>query len=222
MSRLPRPVLKLPDLAPAPPPSAWRRWTVPVIGATLLLAVAALTTEVILLKNPGTHSGAAPEPADRPKPPEPGPRADRAPPPNPTPPADADGKKPVRPPDAVLSLVGGLTTAHLYQSYLNIGLTADAVARDVYKIEEGKELLDGVSRMMDVVERQLAQLPESELQPEERRHLDKVRRLLSLLRSAVKELKSFWDTGDEDYVRRFQKLRKDVQQELDKLLAEGE
>src|SRR5262249_9224442 len=110
--------------------------------------------------------------------------------------------------------------AHLYQTYLNVGLIADAVAKEVYKVEDGKELLETVTKMMDTVERQLAQLSEAELQLDERKHLEKARRLLSLLRSQVKELKAYWDTGEEGYVQKFQKVRKDVQQELEKLLSD--
>jgi hypothetical protein len=199
MAKPKTPIYLLPDAAPSPPPSLLPRWAVAVVGATLALTLVALVAMIVLLKTPDRRAEAG----------------------------DKNGKnggeeaKPARPTtEPVLTLVGGLMTAHLYQSYLNIGLIADGVAKDVYKVEEGKELLETVTRMMDTVERQLAQLPEAELQSEERRHLEKARRVLSLLRSQGKELKAYWDTGEEEYIKRFQKIRKDVQQELDRLSSE--
>ena len=134
---------------------------------------------------------------------DPKPSSNRTPPPWAVPPipTNAEVKKAGRPTEPVLSLVGGLMSSHLYQTYLNIGLIADGVAKDVYKVEDGKDLLDALTRITDTIERQIAQLPEGELQAEERAQLEKTRRMLSLLRSQAKELKAYWDSGDEDYLK---------------------
>jgi hypothetical protein len=219
MAKPKTPIYLLPDVPPSPPPSLLPRWAVAVIGSTLVLTIVGLVAMIVHLRYSGRHAEGGPE-ADAREPDRRPDTADR----NGKPSGEADpggsARKRPRPTEPVLTLVGGLMTAHLYQSYLNIGLIADGVAKDVYKVEEGKELLETVTRMMDTVERQLAQLPEAELQPEERRHLEKARRVLSLLRSQGKELKAYWDTGEEEYIKRFQKIRKDVQQELDRLTSE--
>jgi hypothetical protein len=231
----------VPPDSPAVPRPILRRWAVPLIGVTLLAVIGLLVLEVVLLKKAGRRSGedvAKSEKEDRTDKPATPPRKDTTakgpdevairpavahfdPPPftpKPPPMPPSDPKKVGRPSEPVLTLVGGLTSAHLYQSYLNVGLLADSVAKGVYKPEEGKELLDTVGKVIDTVERQLALLPEDELQPEEKKRLDKVRSVLSLLRSEMKELKSYWDTGEEEYVTKFQKIHKSVWTELEKML----
>ena len=206
-------------LGPAP---AMRRWVLPLLAVvTVLLVIGGLVVEIILLKNAGRRAEAEgngeqriedDDPPDTTAPPDTS-EADR--------PSPAD-RKPGRPSEPVLPLVGSLMTAHLYQTYLNIGLIGDSVAREVIKVEDGNKMLDTLMRVTDTIERHMAQLPESELQEEEQKRLARVRRVLSLHRSQVKELKAYWETGEDEYVQRFQKIRKDVQKELDALFRDGE
>jgi hypothetical protein len=219
--------------SPIVPPLTRRRWLLPLLATvTVLLVVAGLVAEIVLLRNAGRRNepesngdrraDAVSSPDSRPLTDAPPSEPDRTPPKDRrTKPVESE-KKPARLSESAMTLVGGLTTAHLYQTHLNIGLIADAVAKEVYKVDDGKDMLDTLMRITDTIERQLAQLPESEWQPEEQMYLAKVQRVLSLLRSQVKELKAYWETGEKEYVERFQKVRKDVQKELDMLFGEGE
>ena len=234
-----------PYSAPSIPAPFLRRWTIPLIGLTLVAVIGLLVLQIVLMKNsrrkldeaaqsnettkPGKESDEKPAPvkeslskpsdeiAVRPSVARWEPPAVAKPAPQPMP--MMEPKKPGRPSDAVLTLVDGLTTAHLYQTYLNVGLLADGVAKNVYTAEAGKELLENIGKLMDNFERQLAQLPVEELQPEERKHLEKIRSVISLLRSEIKELKTYWETGEEQYVVKFQKIHKNVWAELEKMLG---
>jgi hypothetical protein len=222
-------------LLPARP--FWRRWTVPVIGLTLLAVIGLLVLEIALLKNSAkrndqpdggpdevvptkaTNDGARPEKVLSP-------RTDPAPKPpeeivvRPEAKPATEVQKPARPPESILALASVLSRAHLYETYLNIGFLADAVAKDVYKVGQGKQFLTSINKVMDSVERQLAQLPVDELRPDEKHYLDKLRSVLSLLRSEITELTAYWETGDEEYVRKYQAIHANTWKELEKLLAE--
>src|SRR5437588_316474 len=110
-------------------------------------------------------SAARPSPGPAPAPPHPGPQ-----------PAPPRGR-------SLLPLLGGLTAAHLYHTYLNLGLLADAVEKEVYTTAQGKKLLDEINGLVDTVERQLAQLPPAVLKPEERKALERVRTITAQLRT---------------------------------------
>jgi hypothetical protein len=236
-------ITRAPHASPVPPLPAVtvppsNRWALPLIAGTAIAVVGLLAALIIVLRNDSRRQAAerpAMEraPVERPVPERPAPESEKpVPPKEKSPPQAAEitvrptvpppGQKPTaRPPESVLALVGGLTTANLYQSYLNVGLLADSVAKGVYKPEHGKELLETVTKVIDTVERQLAQLPESDLTAGEKVRLAKVRSIVSLLRSEIKELQAYWASGDEEFVRKFQKIHKDVWSELEKLLAEG-
>ena len=59
--------------------------------------------------------------------------------------------------------------------------------------------------------------PDTYLRADEKQQLDRVRSILSLLRAEMKELRAFWDRGDEEHVVRFQKLHRNVYAALEEL-----
>lgn len=115
------------------------------------------------------------------------------------------------PPDEhFIEVLGGLTAAHLYQSYLNIGLLADAAEDDVYPAEEAKKQLDKVTAMMEAVDKQLATLGQASLKPEDREALEQTRESTALLRTEAKELRAYWDSGDKNQAAKFHKAREEA------------
>ncbi len=78
------------------------------------------------------------------------------------------------PDDRLLSALGGLSAAHLYQTYLNIGMLADGVEGEVYTAEEGLKLLDTVTAMIATVDAQLARLRSANLKAEDQQALDRL------------------------------------------------
>ena len=214
------------------------------IGVTLLMVIGFLGVEVYLLRTKPHSNETAANPNENTAPPAANP-ADKPPAPagdhksdKPLPaevavrPGAAKWEEPrIRVPSAepavkmeapsqpVQALIGGLTMAHLYQTYLNLGLIADGVAKNVYTVEAGNNLLDQLTKVMDTVERQLNQLPTNDQQPDEKSRVEKVRSLLSMFRSEIKEIKAYWDVGDEQYAKNFQKIHKDAWAEIEKLMS---
>src|SRR5207249_10145257 len=93
--------------------------------------------------------------------------------------------KPTNIPEAVAEALGGLTATHLYQTYLNIGLLADAVEGEVYSAAEARKLLATVMDLVDAVERQLGKVS-ADLKDEDEKTLERTRQLTALLRAQAK------------------------------------
>lgn len=109
--------------------------------------------------------------------------------------------------DRLLGALGGLSAAHLYQTYLNIGMLADGVEGDIYSAEEGQKLLDTVIAMMETADNQLISVHGSNLKPEDQQALEHTRHLAALLQVQARELRSYWQTGEKDHATKFQKTR---------------
>src|SRR5207249_7457862 len=61
-------------------------------------------------------------------------------------------------PESLLEAVGGLSVAHLYQSYLNIGLLADAVESETYSDKEALPILQKIQDLLGGVDKHLAHI----------------------------------------------------------------
>jgi hypothetical protein len=232
----PVPATAVPPMPPlhAYPPQPANRSLLPlVLGVVGIVAVAAVGAEVVLLMHLRRPAEAAPQP----QPPQvtqpttqPTAQRTEAPRNDPAPrsrPAESsgdrsdpqEGRQPPRDPapaetlnaqGPLVTAVGGLTAAHLYQTYLNLGLLADAVENEVYTPDQGKKLLDEINGLMDTAERQLSQVPPAALKPEERKALERVRAVHAQLRAQSKELRAYWDSEDETHAKQFQKSREEA------------
>jgi hypothetical protein len=100
-----------------------------------------------------------------------------------------------------------VTAAHLYQSYLNITLLADSVEHGVYKKAVAGRMLVEVGNTLNVVDRQLARLQVSGLDPEDRKDVAAVRKLSSQLRDQARELQAYWDSPTPAQARKYQQAR---------------
>jgi hypothetical protein len=145
-----------------------------------------------------------PPPEDPPStvpPPAPKKAADTSPPSGPSP----DPKR-----EPILQTLGGLTAAHLYQTYLNIGFLADAWENDVYEAAEAKDLLAKLTALMDKVDQQLAELARAGLDEDDQKALQRTRELAGLLREQAKELKAYWETSNKEHAAKYHKIREKV------------
>jgi len=106
-----------------------------------------------------------------------------------------------------LELVGTLTTAHLYQSYLYLGLLADGAEKGMYPAEEAAKLLDTVTSLLATVDRQLSKLAEMNLASEDKRKLERIKHITNVLRTEAKELRAYWTTGEQEHSKNFHKAR---------------
>jgi hypothetical protein len=109
--------------------------------------------------------------------------------------------------DHSLESLGSLTASHLYMVYLNIGLLADARESDVYTAADAEKVLGSVTRMLDTVDRRLAQLVADGLKDEDREAVENARHLGDLLRTQARELRAYWQTGDKEHADKFHKAR---------------
>jgi hypothetical protein len=107
----------------------------------------------------------------------------------------------------MLETLGGLSAAHLYQSYLNIGLLADAVENDSYTEAQANGMLATVTSLMDMVDRQLDRLTAADVAKEDRQDIERIRDLAQLLRTQVAALRAYWRTGDAREARRYHQAR---------------
>jgi hypothetical protein len=127
----------------------------------------------------------------------------------------ADGK--TREP--LLETIGGLSTVHLYQTYLNIGLLADAVESETYTRSEAISVLLTVSELIGLVEKQLGKLPATGLSADDEAALEGVRLMTSLLRTQSNALLSFWASGDESHAARYHLAREQTWNALKEVLG---
>ncbi len=121
--------------------------------------------------------------------------------------------------DDALEALGSLTAANLYQSYLNIGLLADARESDVYTAAEAEKLLDSVTRLLDSVDRQLERTVGGNLKSEDREAVQQTRRLGAQLRSQAGELRAYWRTGKKEHAEQFQQARRESWTEIRELMG---
>lgn len=136
-------------------------------------------------------------------------------------------QSPGRPPSAApaLEALGALSAAHLYQSYLNIGLLADAAENEVYGDEEARKLLTSIAAWMDSVDGQLRRLDGAAFDAADQQRLAQVRRLTGLLRAQARALRAYWDAPEGDSVLRkdqeakFHQARTDAWAGIKELLA---
>ena len=191
-----------------------RRWTFLMIGGTLLLAGGFVGVQIYLMKS---SSRTRDEGAEKTSPPawttqtSPS-RPHQIPPPVVDVPSKSD------PQETMLDAISGLTRAHLSQTFLNIGLLADAAEKQVYSFADSNNLLDEINNFIDEVERQFIQLPPSLFKSEEdRKYMEQARTVTTLLRAETKELKAYWATDEEEHAARFQKAREEAGAGIEKL-----
>jgi hypothetical protein len=117
--------------------------------------------------------------------------------------ASAESKKR----EPLLETIGGLSVVHLYQSYLNIGLLADAAENETYTRAEAASIMATVNELVNLVEKQLTKLPSSGLSEEDETALEGVRLLTALLRTQSNSLLAFWAGGEETHATRYHEAR---------------
>lgn len=121
--------------------------------------------------------------------------------------------------EAVLAeTVGLLAGLQLYQTYLNIGLLADARAEGLYEASELNQLLGSVVVPLDKVEKQLEKVAGLKLSKEDAATVTRLKKITGLLRQQGKSLQSFWDTGVADHGKRYEEARQAAWKELSEVL----
>lgn len=112
--------------------------------------------------------------------------------------------------DRFLDTLGKMTGVHLYQCYLNIGLLADCTESDVYTEEEAQKWLERIMSQMEMIDKQLERLGKLDLDPDEKKGLDRCRQVSALLRAQGKELREYWKNSDKEHANRYHKAREEA------------
>jgi hypothetical protein len=202
---------------PVDPTLRLRRWTYRLAGTVAVLLVI-LTAGVVFLLNQD-RSEAAPAPAISPEANSP-----KAPAKSASSAIDKEEKTPSAIAvsalkDRYLEALGGLSASHLYQSYLNIGLLADGVEKEVYSLEEAEKMLASVADLMKLVEIQLAKVRQSDLTSDDLASLQRIKAVMGLLRLQSETLQNYWATGENDEAAQYHQAREAAWKGLSKVLG---
>ena len=131
----------------------------------------------------------------------------------------APAKAPPADDNAVLTeTVGLLAGLQLYQTYLNIGLLADARAEGLYEAPALTQLLGSVVTPLEKVEKQLEKVAKLKLSKEDEAAVARMQKIAGLLRQQGASLQSFWDTGGADHGKKYEEARQAAWKELSELL----
>jgi hypothetical protein len=179
------------------------------LGALVLVAATAGTT--ILLLNLFAQPSQADTAPEKGRQAEGKPQRDK---PSPRPAAHL-GKK-TR--EQFLAALGSLSAAHVYQSYLNIGLLADGVESEAYTKAQAEEMLATVGAMIGMVDRQLDKIREMDLEGDDKDNIEEVQAIVELLRRQARALRAYWATGESEQAGRYQKAREACWASISRLL----
>jgi hypothetical protein len=115
--------------------------------------------------------------------------------------------------------VGSLCAVQLYQSFLNVGLLADAVEHEAYSKTEAAQILSTIVTLSQTVDGQLQKLADSGLENDDKKALDRVRKASALVRTQAMHLQSYWTSGEKNHIDDYQRLRQQCWQELRSILG---
>lgn len=121
--------------------------------------------------------------------------------------------------ELLLEALGSLSSIHLYQSYLNIGLIADAVESEAYTKTDAANLLQTILDLVNSVDTQLQKVAQAGLETDDHEALNRIRDLTTLLRGQSQALLGYWATGDMDFVDRYHQARERTWDDLKEMLG---
>ena len=122
----------------------------------------------------------------------------------------------------LLETIGCLTSAHYFQTYLNIGFIADGKTRGTYSDKDARTVLDSVLSLLHSTDKKLESLGKVELDKEDRERLRELQTVSDLLRQQGKELQTYWDTGKDENAAKYENLRKNAWTTMTRLMGIGE
>jgi hypothetical protein len=109
--------------------------------------------------------------------------------------------------EGLRTALGTLTGVGIRQAYLNVGLLADGVEGEVYEVADATKVLDSVEALVSTMDRQLGGLSEKAFEAEDRESVELARKVLRLLRTQTKELRTYWQDKSKEAAERFQAAR---------------
>jgi hypothetical protein len=122
----------------------------------------------------------------------------------------------------LLETVGCLTSAHYFQTYLNIGFIADGKAKGAYTDRDARWVLDSVLSLLRSTDQKVEALDRFDLDRGDRERLEQLRAVSALLHQQGKELQAYWDGGKEEHATKYESLRQTTWASLSKLMGIGQ
>ncbi len=121
--------------------------------------------------------------------------------------------------EALLECVGSLSAMHLYQSYLNLGLLADAYEHETYQQAEAEQILATIVTFVQTLDEQMAKIETGKLEPAEAKTLKEVRQISKKLEKQADLLQEIWEAVDPLASKNYQDLRKETWNEIRTMLG---
>lgn len=121
---------------------------------------------------------------------------------------------------AQLEAIGGLSMVTARNTFLLIGVTADAFAKQAYKGDQVEAIMKSVIRQLDTVSNQLRKLQDAELSEANDQYVDQIVSVYRLLQDQARALDKFVAKPGEGTANAFEKARKAALTALDKLAGD--
>ena len=116
-------------------------------------------------------------------------------------------------------MIGVLSASYLYQSYLNIGLLADATAGGVYEIQEALAQCESLLTVIGGVRDEMLAYSKQIKSESDRLYVESLVKVADLLIQEGSALLRFYETNDETYAEEFMKFNELAQQAVSQLLG---
>jgi hypothetical protein len=129
---------------------------------------------------------------------------------------DAGAKKE----SATLGAVGGLSVISANSTFLLIGVTADAFAKEVYTPEQVRGIMKPIIKQLDAVSNLLRKVQEEGLSEQDDDYIDQIVELYRLLQDEARALDKFVVRKGDGEAKSFEKTRKAALKALGKLTGE--
>ncbi len=127
-------------------------------------------------------------------------------------------KSDIKSQDSLMESLGLITALQLYNTYLNIGLLADAGANEIYEPAALFQLLGSVVKPLAQVEKQLDKLSKLSLPKADLQSLVQLKKIVNSLQVQGKELELYWSTGMAENSKKYEAARLSAWKDLSQLL----
>jgi hypothetical protein len=175
---------------PVDPAARLRRWTWGLLGAAGLLLIVTMTAGFVW-----SHQG---QRAPAPAPAKESVAATETPPPAPQPRIRAA---------LLLDVLGGLSGAHLCQTFFTLGMLEDGVEDQTYTKAEADKTLSRTLLLMNQVDGYLEKLKDAGLSSGDLRAVARIQQVSSSLRAQATALRAYWRDGEKTHAERCRAAR---------------
>ncbi len=118
-----------------------------------------------------------------------------------------------------LETIGALMASQLYTTYLYIGVTADAFAKDVYKAKQVRGMMNEIDGLLTNVAKYLKKVGQQKIIEADRQYINDSLNAIDLLKAQAKALVRFAGTNDDNDARVFDGARRSAYAQIAKLLG---